>query len=202
MNLTKDMLLDFDNKKRIFTVGKYSVSECVGCHQKMYYKRTQYIPVPRTPPMALGNIFHKVVPYILKDKSLKYEVRMSSNYGEFELIGTADAVDNENIYEFKFSRLRSISNMAISQANMYCGLSSRKKGTVFMVHPVTLNVLDESFDFNDVDFQELLSKIENVHLYLSQYPDVKPRFAHSPAYPQECERCVYSEICPIREGRI
>lgn len=200
MQLTKDMILDFDAFHRNYKVGTYHVSEIVLCHQKMFYRRVCPVAEPCNVRMALGKIFHNALPDIIKDPKLRYEVILSRNYTDFEIKGTADAVDEDNVYEFKFSRLRHISDRAICQANMYCGLSSRNTGTVFMVNPDTLNVISEPFEYDPINFQMMLSMLSELHIWLSRYPEKEPHLTHSPSFPKECDYCAYEDICSIKEG--
>lgn len=212
MELTKQMFLDFDEKKRVYKKGEYYASEIPCCHLRMYYRRINTgITEKCNERMAMGKIIHHIIPEILpfKTADLHFESKMNLYYNGFTLKGTADALDSDTVYEFKFSGMDKVTSSALAQANTYCGMSGRKKSSIFMINSgynsgyysvknlLEVNRFDQGFD--NEHYAMMLDILTKTHeLIMSEKPD-PDEFPRSPSFVSECALCSFNKICRKRD---
>lgn len=218
MELNKQMFLNFNEKGRKYEKGVYHCSEIPMCHRRIYFKRAfPDIDNKCNEKMAMGKIMHHVIPEIVgfvhgnkENNPLQFEVELESpayvcrefsGAGKFFIRGTADAIDDKRVYEFKFSSLDRVTMAALTQANLYCGISGREDSTIFMINSGYYDdskLLDvKRFDqkFNEQHFKMILDNLCETHrLIMSDNPDIA-EFPHSPSFEKECSMCPFREKC-------
>jgi len=191
--LTKEKMMGFRNLGRTYEVGIYNVSEISSCHLKMYYRRTTGIKEECNAKMALGKIIHYVLPDIIDVKGVVYETSLSGKFRGFEIRGTADAIYRDIVYEFKVTRLNRVTPSSVTQANMYCGLSGKKKANIVFINPDTMDVEYFTILFDKTHFNMMIDSVSLLHNSLLE--EDPSSVTHSPSFPSECGFCAFRKVC-------
>jgi len=96
-----------ENSKDRFLPNIYRISHIVQCPAKEYLYRKTGIRPKQNSAMFNGSLLHLQIPEIIKKipdfEKAQYEVECIKDHNEFKLVGHADAVTEDTVYEFKYS---------------------------------------------------------------------------------------------------
>jgi len=194
------------NNEYKYEPHKYHVTELLYCIKKPILNRL--LPDVRTEPntnMIIGSIFHKVLPYITRDikefEGAEYEKPLSIEYKGVNIVGKADVVTDEYIYEFKFT-----SNVLDSykrQANIYACLNETSKYKVISFiksknkykNDIKIDIYKGETDKTEcyafLEIAVLIDTILNSDINIEKLNSYKLK----PVYNFECYGCVFKEFC-------
>lgn len=189
-------------------VGTYWVSDLVRCSA---YAAQLYIYrcVPRPSPLSIaGRLWHYGLPKALEGLiGGNWEVKCEMRLDDCSIVGRADCVSEDRVYEFKFTASELFSDrgplaMSIAQANAYAHMLDRPRFTVVLINRSSFAVKAYTYD-RDVDsFKHLVARALRLHDVVTR--EIIPT-EESPLYGWECGtrnyKCQFHAGCPRRAGR-
>lgn len=188
----KEALIFFDYKHR--GPKEIYVTEAIGCPRKLFFNlKFNASPVVDSIDAVLGKLIHMALPKVLKDVlKADFEVPMEYDLGNgWVLKGRADAVDEENVYEFKFSSVYSqIKPIYYAQSNMYAYILNKKRYYLIIIDKKTFNVDITEGETDEKAFQSIIERIKYVIECLQK--NTPPP---GPLFEWECKGCTYEIIC-------
>ena len=180
----------------------YSISELIYCLAKSYHYRVLKEQPIINGKMLSGTLFHTLIPDILSDYSdeLDYERECFKDYNDYKIIGHADAVDKDTVYEFKYTASKLNGNLPFyyyMQANAYSVLLDRPYYQVILVNSYTLdvNIIKGKQDPDAFAFIE--KQAEDLHNAIKE-----KKIPKGPMYKWECSYCQFKHICPNKNKEV
>jgi len=180
----------------------YSISELIYCLAKAYHYRVLKEQPVINGKMLSGALFHQLLPQLLDDykDKLQFEVECSKDYNDYKIVGHADAVDEDTVYEFKYTAAKLNNTLPFyyyMQANAYAVMLDKPYYKVVMVNSYSLDVvaIDGAQDKDAFSFIE--KQAEDLH------DAIKTRkVPKGPMYKWECSHCQFRNICPNRHKEV
>jgi len=135
----QDLFVYYDYRPR--RPREIYVTEAISCQRKAWLRIHYNASPPPTSAMIAGKLFHIALQEMFKNdeilKGCQFEVECSYNLPRgWVLRGRADAILNDTIFEFKFTRepfFNEAKDMYYLQTSLYCKMLSKPKGFLIMI---------------------------------------------------------------------
>lgn len=178
----------------------YNISELIYCLAKSYYFRVNKENPIINGKMLSGTLVHQLIEKALSDLNIKYEVECIRDYNDYKIVGHADAVDDDTVYEFKFSGAKLNGNLPFyyfMQANAYSVMLDRPHFKIIYINSYSLNITSVTGNQD----KDAFKYIENQAAYLHDCLKSK-RVPIGPAYDWECSHCQFKLICKNKKKEV
>jgi CRISPR/Cas system-associated exonuclease Cas4 (RecB family) len=178
--------------------NKYRVSELIYCLIKAYRSRTEGKTFDINGKMLSGSMLHEKFPKLLRGvtgSKVKFEVECSKAYDGYEIIGHADAIDKERVYELKFSASKVTEQLPFYyylQANAYATMNGLPEFSVIFINSYSLDVKILSEKQDTIAFEHIEKQAAYLHDCIQ-----KKQVPKGPMFDWECKFCSMRLDCPM-----
>jgi CRISPR/Cas system-associated exonuclease Cas4 (RecB family) len=179
--------------------GTYRVSELPYCLRKAYFFRVKEVTQTINGLMFTGTLLHKAIPELMEGvvdaKNSKFEVKCVYSDNGIKIVGHADVITRNCVWEWKFTgnRAESMSGLPasyFSQANAYAVMSKKPKYRLVLVNRYDLKVDIIEGKTNDYSFDIMVERARNLHESIK-----KGIVPEGPEFGFECKKCIFRNIC-------
>jgi len=177
--------------------GDIHVSDVVICPRRAFFNARFNANPVAGPRATVGKAVHMLLREALKKSYPDASFEVTCIYpleDGYALIGRADMVHGDVVYEFKYTSMHGGAKEAyFAQANSYACMLECRRFKVVIVDRDKLDVVILEGDVSEEAFQRILEKCaEIVKLLEVEEPDRLPGKA---PWEWACRRCVYNMIC-------
>ena len=183
------------SKEDRYKPNEYRVSELVYCPAKSFYYRKLNRKPLLNGRMLSGLMFHEKLPDIMKGlvEDPEFEVECSKVYRDYRIVGHADVVNSNKVWEFKYSASKLNGKLPLYyylQANTYATLLDKQYYAVVFVNSYNLdvNIIEGKTDKKALKFLEDQAK----YIHNSIKNNTVPK---GPMYDWECKYCDLKDVC-------
>lgn len=193
---------------RPFIEGEYHVTELCNCIRKAWFQRTRNEPTEKNVFMFNGLLLHNILPKITDELATNekipgdyvwYERKCVCELEGLRIVGSADMVTNDYVYEFKFAS-NSVSDnishynmMYFNQVNAYCNMLNIDKYRIIYINNIDLSVSISEGETNKLSFEQLKDKAIELHKCITNksMPEQEGNIY--------CKYCKYKKECDNNE---
>ena len=193
----KNSILELSSSEGRYQKNVYRISELVYCPAKSYYYRVLGRRPRLNGKMLSGTLFHEKLPEIMgkiiDSSHLAFEVECRKDYKDFSIMGHADVVNDDTVYEFKYSASRLTGKLPLNyylQANAYAHMLNKPNYAVVFVHSLSLDVNMLAGETDDEAFKIVEKQAEEIHNALKE-----KEAPSGPMYDWECRYCGLKDVC-------
>ena len=196
----REALINFDYRPRRPT--DIYVTDVVVCPRRAFFNlRFNANPMVSNPKAVAGKAMHMLVQQALKSRYPNAVFEVSCQYpldDGYVLVGRADMIDGDTVYEFKFSsRHNRAEPMYYAQLNCYLNMLNLNNGVLVIIDRNSFEVECLPLERDEQAFDMLVSEAnEIVKLVELARKGEKVRPPHGPRWEWECKGCIYKIICP------
>ena len=176
------------------------VTDLTGCLRAAFYELYfRANPLP-TPPMVLGRLLHAVLKDVLVKEfaDAEYEKRCEYVLGEgWKLVGRADIVTGDAVYEFKFTRglgFNKAEPAYAAQVSAYCFMLGKSVGYLVDVDRDTFDVQVLEVKPDEDLWKNMLNEAS---VLIDSVRKGEPPTLNSPRFGFECKQCAWRIVCDI-----
>lgn len=189
-------------RRVLYKPGEYHISELPFCIRRSYYFRKEKEEPELNGRMLAGILVHNLIPEVMMGikgfRNAQFEVEKKLKYKGVIIVGHADILTDDCVYEVKFtgSKVESMSGLPLcyySQANAYACMFNKEKYSLIIIDSYgPLNASIVSGNADKAAFKILLEKAVKLNDYIvdGQLPDID-----FPSYKFECSQCQFAERC-------
>lgn len=175
---------------------EFRISELCHCPRKSVYLRQLGEQQKVNGRMLSGSMFHEFIPemvkYVKAFEGAEFEKTATFQTGDFVIVGHADAVVGDILYEFKYSGCRrNVPGYFHRQANAYAVVLGCKEYRIVIVNPYDLAVQILTGKADQTYFDEMIHSANEIFQCLNFKEDMPL----GPLEDRECKYCPYSEKC-------
>jgi len=181
------------------------VTDMVLCPRRAFFNaKFNANPIVMEARAFIGKCVHAVLPQILKSRYPNAVFEVSCQYPLDEgyvLLGRADMVDADCVYEFKFTSAYSgAKELYFAQANAYANMLGCGKFKVVIIDRNKLDVVVLEGEKDEEAFRKVVD-VANEIVKCLQYKDEEiVELPQKSPWSWACEHCTYKMICRAMEG--
>lgn len=199
---------------RPFVQGEYHVTELCNCIRKAWFMRTRNEPSEKNVFMFNGLLLHNILPKICDELTTNesidncvndlggyciFEAKCKYEFDGIKIVGSADLITNDYVYEFKFASNSTSDNinhfnlMYYNQVNAYCNMLKKGKYRIVYINNMDLSVSISEGETNKLSFEQLKDKAIELHkcITTNTIPEQEGNIY--------CKYCKYKKECDKNE---
>ena len=199
-------LMSFGSKSdERYKPGIYNVSELIYCPRKAYLYRKYGVVPKANGKMLAGTLVHEKLPEILKNikefKGAKFEQEARVVLDDITIVGHADIVTKDCVYEFKFSAAKLTKDEYpihfVMQANAYAAMFNKPKWAVIVTNSYSLKTTIMRGKKDPIAFDMIKETAQLIDHALKYNLKLD-----GPKYKWECRYCDVIKECREEDGHV